>query len=414
MRTAMRFIGRAAFAALLAAAAAPAWADAVIEWNRVATEVTDTAFLLDPISESRVLAITQVAVHDALNAIEPRYEPYRSGLEPAPDASSAAAVAVAAHDALAALVPSGRDRFDEALRTSLDAIAEGNPKRKGIELGHRAAERILSARRSDGAETRSAYRPGSARGAYRPTPPDFTPAFQTHWGRVTPFVLRSSDQFRPEPPPAVESDRARSDVEEVRRVGAQEGSVRTTEQSEIARYWYESSTQGWNRIARELSASHGLDAWENARLLALVNLAMADGFIAGFEAKYHYNFWRPVTAIRDEGASSWLSYLGTPPVPDYPSTHTVLGAAAASAMARFFGTDMVPFSMTSGVPYAGITRRFWSLSEAARENGASRILAGIHFPTAVRAGYGQGEQVGAWVFDHALRPLNGTTVAASR
>src|SRR5262245_9643877 len=141
MRTAFSFsfIRRAALAALLAAAAAPAWADAVMDWNRVATEVTETAYRLDPISESRVLAITQVAVHDALNAIEPRYEPYRSGLEPAPDASSAAAVAVAAHDILAALVPSGRDRFDDALRTSLDAIAEGNPKRKGIELGHRAA-----------------------------------------------------------------------------------------------------------------------------------------------------------------------------------------------------------------------------------------------------------------------------------
>ena len=144
--------------------------------------------------------------------------------------------------------------------------------------------------------------------------------------------------------------------------------------------------------------------WENARLLALVNLAMADGYIAGFESKYYYNYWRPVTAIRELGDSEWLSYLPTPPVPDYPSTHTVEGAAAATVMARFFNTDFISFSMTSGGPYPGITRKFWSFSEAARENAASRVLCGIHFSTAVNAGYIQGERIGDWVFEHALRP----------
>jgi membrane-associated phospholipid phosphatase len=133
---------------------------------------------------------------------------------------------------------------------------------------------------------------------------------------------------------------------------------------------------------------------------------MADGFIGGFESKYYYNYWRPVTAIRERGDSEWLSYLWTPPVPDYPSTHTVLGAAAATVMARFFNTDLVSFSMTSGAPYPGITRKFWSFSEAARENGASRILAGIHFRTAVNEGYMQGERIGTWAFEHALRPAN--------
>ena len=247
------------------------------------------------------------------------------------------------------------------------------------------------------------YTPGTKPGDYRPTAPDFKPAFLPHWGSVTPFVLNSSAQVRCPEPPAVDSLRALADLEEVKAIGGSKSATRTAEQSEIARYWYKNSPQGWNRIAREVSAARQFDVWENARLFALVNLAMADGFIAGFEDKYHCNYWRPVTAIREGGDREWLSYLPTPPVPDYPSTHTVLGAAAATVMARFFNTDFVSFSMTSGTPYPNITRKFWSFSEAARENGASRILAGIHFTTAVNAGYIQGERIGDWVFEHALR-----------
>jgi hypothetical protein len=219
-------------------------------------------------------------------------------------------------------------------------------------------------------------------------------------------VLASASQFRPAPPLDPKSARARTEIDEVRVIGGEKSSARTAEQSEISRYWYESSPQGWNRIARGVAVDHGLDEWDSARLLALVNFAMADGFIGGFEAKYHYKYWRPATAIRANGDAGWLPDLWTPPVPDYPSTHTVLGAAAAAVLARYFGTDFVSFSMTSGTPYAGITRKFWSFSEAARENGASRILAGIHFTAAVNAGYEQGDRIGAWTYEHALRPLS--------
>jgi membrane-associated phospholipid phosphatase len=140
-------------------------------------------------------------------------------------------------------------------------------------------------------------------------------------------------------------------------------------------------------------------------LLALVNLAMADGFIAGFEAKFYYNIWRPVSAVHEGGDATWQSYLWAPPVPDFPSTHTVLGAAAATVLAQVFGSDYVSFSMMSGQPYPNITRRFWSFSQAAQENGASRVLAGIHFPSAVDAGYKQGAAIGEWTFHHALQRL---------
>jgi membrane-associated phospholipid phosphatase len=241
--------------------------------------------------------------------------------------------------------------------------------------------------------------------SYRSTPAYRRQDLTRHYRMDLPGLFASA-QFRCAEPPAVNSSLALAELEEVKAIGGSKSVTRTAEQSEIGRFWYESSPQGWNRIAREVSAARQFDVWENARLFALVNLAMANGYIAGFESKYYYNYWRPVTAIRERGDSEWLSYLPAPPIPDYPSTHTVEGAAAATVMARLFNTDFISFSMTSGAPYPSITRKFWSFSEAARENGASRILCGIHFATAVNAGYIQGERIGEWVFEHALQPAN--------
>ena len=379
-------------------------ADEVIRWNQVATD-SATANKVDPLTESRIFAILHLAIHDAVNAVQPRYQPYLPTGPSAPvDASVDAAVAGAAHEALVALLPAGKESFDIAFEESLGRVPESPRKEAGVEIGRAAAAAVLAARENDGANRTIEYTPGTEPGKYCPTPPDFTPAFMSHWGKITPFVLQSSAQFRCPDPPPVDSEKAFAEIEEVRAIGGSKSATRTPEQSEIARFWYESSPRGWNRIAREVATPRQFDAWENARLFALVNLAMADGFIAGFEDKYYCNYWRPVTAIGHLGDREWLSYLLTPPVLDYPSTHTVLGAAAATAMARFFGTDFISFSTTSGEPYPDITRKFWSFSEAARENGASRILAGIHFSSAVRAGYAQGEQVATWVFENALRP----------
>ena len=381
-------------------AAAQVRAGEVERWNRVATDAA-LAAQIDPLNESRIFAMVHASIHDALNAIERRYESYRTGASAAePGVSPDAAVAGAAHTALVALIPARRASFDAALGEVED--------RRGFRVGRQAAERVLAARHDDGAARNIKYIPGAKPGDYRPTAPDFTPAAFPQWGSIRPFVLAKSAQFRPVTPLAPKSGRARIEIEEVRAIGGAVSKARTAEQSEISRYWYESSPQGWNRIARELSVSRNLDEWQSARLLALVHLAMADGFIGGFEAKYHYNYWRPATAIR-ESDSTWLPDLVTPPVPDYPSTHTVLGAAAAAVLARFFETDFVSFSMTSGEPYAGITRKFWSFSEAARENGASRVLAGIHFASAVQAGYEQGDRIGAWTYERALRPLISTS-----
>jgi len=412
MKTWNAFRRYAAAAAFPLLAATPLRADEVLRWNRVATDAAARA-RTDPFTESRAFAILHLAVHDAVNSVERRYATYGAALSATKGASAEAAAAAAAHDTLVELFPGARDIFEVELREALSAIAEGAARSAGVDLGRQAAARTLASRRDDGASRSVPFRPGREPGAYRPTPPDFTPAIMTQWGTLTPFVLRSAAQFRPLPPPAVGTAQAQADVDEVRKIGARAGSLRNDEQSEIARFWYENSTQGWNRIARSVAADRGLDLWENARLFALLNVAMADGFIAAFEAKYHYAYWRPATAIREAGEPAWLSYLDTPPVPDHPSAHAVVGAAAAAVLARCIGGDFVSFTATSGEPYPGLVRRFWSFSEAARENGASRVLAGIHFPTAVRAGLGQGDEVGAWAVDHALRPIAATPIRAS-
>jgi hypothetical protein len=380
-------------------------ASEVIHWNRVAVDATTRAMPDDPLSESRILAIVHLAMHDAANTIDPHYATYTSLASRGPrGASVEAAIAAAAHTTLKELLPAQAGAFDREFAIRVQNPGEEPAKAQGIAVGTKAALQLVELRKNDGATDATPRAAGTVTGAYRPTPPDFTPEAASHWGRIRPFALTGGAQFRPTPPHAINSREAASDIQQVRAIGGAASTMRTEEQSEIARFWYEHSTRGWNRIAREIAATRNLDVFEQARLLALVNVAMADGFIGGFEAKSHYHYWRPATAIRETIDRQWLSFLPTPPVPDYPSTHTVLGAAAATVIAECLGTDFVSFSMTSGAPFAGLTRRFWSLSEAAQENGGSRVLAGIHFPNAVHAGYRQGCEIGAWVAAHTLPP----------
>ncbi|HEX2851806.1 MAG TPA: vanadium-dependent haloperoxidase [Opitutaceae bacterium] len=376
-----------------------------LHWNRIATATTGRVHPLNPFDESRILAVVHLAMHDAANSVAPRFATYAPAPAEKLGGSADASVASAAYTALRELMPEHTAGLETEFETRTHLVADAAERDRGIAAGRRAANQILALRKNDGAANAVSWPAGKLPGQYRPTPPDLTPAVFSHWGSVRPFALSSSKQFRPIAPPSIGSAQAIADIEEVRTVGGATSARRTFEQSEIACYWYEASTQGWNRIAREVGTTRGLDLWENARLLALVNVAMADGYVGVMEAKYHYNYWRPATAIRERGESGWLSFLPTPPVPDYPSGHTVLGAAAATAMARCLGTDYVSFTMTSGQPYPNISRRFWSLSQAAQENGASRVFAGIHFTTAVQAGYRQGMEIGGWAAGTILRPL---------
>jgi len=391
-------------------------ADIVTDWNNVATTVGAIAGQ-GGVQQSRVYAMTQAAIHDALNAIDRRYEPYAYAATAPSNASPEAAVSAAAHTVLRTLFPSQVAAIDAAYQAALASIPAGSAKDLGIAVGQSAAAAILLFRSNDGsASANIPYTQPPGPGVWEPTPPAFLPAAFPGWGNVMTFGLNHGRQFLPDPPEFFDlsGEAYTRDYQEVKDIGSVNSIKRTPEQSEIAQFWYEGSPLGWNRIARVVAGQKRFNLWENARLFALVNFAMADGFIAGWNAKYLYNFWRPVTAIQKgdtdnnpstEPDAGWLPFLITPMIPDYTSTHSVLGAAAAEVLALFCGTDFVSFQTTSGAPFAGITRSFTSFSQAALENGNSRVLAGIHFRSAVTDGVRQGEKVGKFIFDHSLKPV---------
>ena len=394
----------------------PAQADAVTDWNVTAVAVSADLGLGMP--RSRVLAMTHAAIHDALNSIQPRYRTYAREAPSSPSASPEAAVAAAAHDVLIATVPSQVTALNAAYATALAAIADGIAKIQGIAAGQAAAATILALRANDGAaDANIPYTLAPGLGIWQPTPPGFLPAAFPGWGNITPFVLHSDEQFRPALPQALDltSTQFAADYNEVKQIGDVNSVTRTADQSSIAQFWYEGSPFTWDRIARVVSTQQGLDLWQNARLFALLNFAMADGFIAGFNAKYFYNFWRPVTAIENGandnnpdtvGDPAWSSFLVTPNIPDFPSTHSILGAAAAAVLQDFFNSDFIAFTTTSGAPFPGITRSYTSFSQAVLENANSRVYAGIHFRTACTEGMRMGEKIGKFTFMHVLEPLD--------
>jgi hypothetical protein len=388
-------------------------ADDVTKWNLVATNAALAAGQSPPL-QTRTYAIVHVAIHDALNAIDRRNGPYALEMRAAPGASTTAAVATAAHDTLVALVPSQGETIQKTYAEALAEVSDASARASGVAVGKAAAALILSRRNADGANSTVEWSPGFLPGQYRTTPPANATPILPHWGKVAPFALRNSWQFRVDPPPDLYSDNYAGEVNELKLIGGVSSRLRTEEQSEIARHWYEASGQAWNRIARAVSEQQQLDLWANARLFALVNIALADGYIGNFESKYLYNFWRPITAIRDgdidgnldtAGDLEWNSFLINPAIPEWPSGHATVGAAAAELMARFFGTDSIAFRVTSDVPYAGTTRQYNSFSQAALENANSRVLAGIHFRASCVAGLWQGQRIGEYVYNNVLRPI---------
>jgi hypothetical protein len=411
-------------------------ANEALDWNAVALDVA-VAGGQNPLIHSRTLAMVHLAIHDALNAIDRRYEPYLYEKRSEPGAAPGPAIAAAARDVLAAVLPdygnpAQREKavgiLDKAYVAALAQTPDGPPKNHGVATGQAAAAAMLTARKTDGAMRKPQYTPGTAPGQWRPHPnpvppnppipdaamaPGNMPAMLPQWAEVTPFTMATPWQFRLPGPPALSSEQYARDYNEVKRIGGKTSTDRTPAQAEIARYWYESSPAGWSRIARVVAAQRGIDSWDSARLLALVNAGIADGYIAGADTRYLYNFWRPVTAIRagdtdgnnaTAADDTWETYLNTPPLPDYPSTHSVAGGAAAVVLARFFGTDQVPFTMTSGPPFAGITRSFTRFSQAAQENADSRVFAGIHFRMACQDGVNLGEAIGRRAITQYLQP----------
>jgi hypothetical protein len=414
-------------------------ADVVTEWNAVAANAALAACIAptdNPLHESRMYAMTHLAIHDALNAIDRRSRPYAFRGQAAAGTAIEAAVAAAAHRVMVTLIGqipfpptclvAGIAVVEAAYTDALAAIPGGPAKLDGIALGEAAASAILTLRADDGSDTPLldfAYPQGTEPGEYRFTP-GFDFVFAPGWADVTPFALQRSNQFRPAPPYRIASKKYADDFNEVKDLGGDDvatPSLRNNDQTEVARFWVESSPLQWNRIARTVSESQGLTLWENARLFGLLNVALADGYIASFEAKRHYNFWRPVTAIREgdtdgnpatAGDPTWTPLVPTPPITDHDSGHSTEGGAAAEVLRLFFHDDAIAFSICSFTLLAGsrcgepgaIFRSFASFSEAEAENGVSRILVGFHFRHAVTEGIKHGRHIGRRAVTQILKP----------
>ena len=406
-------------AALAAANLAPVMAETtkpvsqVVQWNRTLLVIVRTPGAQPAtIHPTRSFAIMHAAIYDAVNAIEGTHQPYLVRLGASHFASQEAAAAAAAHEVLVKLYPSSQATLDAQLQQAL-AQLPSRGKTDGISIGNTVADRILALRNNDGSNAQPIpYVFGNASGDYQSTPPNFPkqPQF-THWSRVTPFALESASQFRPGGPPRLTSDRYSDAFDQVKPLGIAGSTTATADEALIGQFWNGAIQNYWNEIAQTASLAHGLTTAQNARLFALLNLSFADGVIAFYDAKYTYNFWRPVTAIRAAAADgnpdteadpNWLPEVGnTTPDPSYPGAHAVISAAGAEVLISFFHTDHLEFSVTSEV-MPGVERSFTSFPAAAEEATLSRIFAGVHFLFDLTTGQRLGSDIADFIVDNFL------------
>ena len=386
----------------------PANADVVTDWNNAALDAIRAGNTSPPIA-SRALAILHASIYDAVNGIARTHERYLVPSVAPATASRPAAASAAAHNALVHLFPANAASFDALNAAILAGIPDGPRKRAGIVWGEFVAAVILFARANDGSNAVVPPPSGNSPGVWIPTPPALLPYLLPQWGFVVPFGMRNSSQFRPPGPPPLDSQQYAADYNEVKELGAAVGSTRTEDQTEIALFWAdgagtETPPGHWNSIAQIIADAQGNTLEENARLFALLNIAMADAAICAWDAKYTFDFWRPVTAIAfAEPELNWMSFIVTPPFPDYVSGHSTFSAAAATVLPLFYGTEDLPF--TTGSDFLpGVYRSFPTCLDAAEEAAVSRIYGGIHFRSASEDGLHAGISIAEWTVTHYLLP----------
>src|SRR5712664_857916 len=415
MRASMsRSIPAALIAASLAVAIpASARANVITDWDEKAVVVATPMASLGgttPYMAQRMMAMVHAAMFDAVNSIEPRYRPYLVQLPADAATSKEAAAAAAAATVLGTIDEKTAGEMKPALATYLASIPDGAAKSDGVRLGEAVAAKVIEARANDGCDAPDAYRPRTSPGVYVPT----AITINSMWPDMKPFAIAKGSQFRPKPPIALDSTEWATDYNELKDYGGQHSAKRTAQQTETARFWLIGAPAAYHPFVRQLVTAKQMSVIDSARFMAFVAFGLNDAFIAVLDAKYHYNFWRPITAIRNgdidgnpatDSEATWQPIANTPMHPEYPCAHCILSGTVAGVVKAALGsTDIPEIAMTS--PTApGVTHRFTDMTAYTQEIANARIWSGFHYRFSTRAGTEMGYQIGEYVVKSVMQPV---------
>ena len=404
-------------APLMTTPVAAAYANVVTDWDEKAIDAIQGNApapppRIGPIGGLRVVTIMHIAIFQAVNTINPRYEPYQGQATPKVAASQEAATTAAAATVLIKMLPAESEaKIVQARDAYLAAIPDGEAKSLGVQLGSEAAIKVIASRANDGNDTPDTYRPQTQPGIYTETMPVYGGQFAT----MRPFAMTSSSQFRPAPPIALTSEEWTSNYNEMKELGEKNSTSRTPRQTEDARFWITVAPGSNQPLARQIAINKHMSVVETARFMALVTMAQMDAAIAVFDAKYHYAFWRPITAIRNgdidgnpatERVATWQPIDITPLHPEYPCAHCIITGAEAGAIAAILGTDEVPEVALTSPTMPGVTHRFTNLHAFNNEVSEARIAAGFHWRFSTMVGKDMGWRIGAYTVQTCMKPLN--------
>jgi hypothetical protein len=400
-------------AATMMCAAPSAFANVITDWDEKAVAVVTP---MPPLSAQRVMAMVHTAMFDAVNSIERRYRPYLAQLAAAPSTSKEAAAAAAAATILASIDAKTAREMRDAIAVFLASIPDGVAKSDGVALGEGIATKVLEARVNDGADAPDAYRPRTTPGVYVPT----AITVASMWPNMKPFALTKGFQFRPNPPISLESKEWATDFNELKDYGGKTSTKRSAQQTETARFWLQVGAPAYHPFARKLAVAKQMSVVDSARFMALVAVGLNDAYIAVFDAKYHYNFWRPITAIRNgdtdgnpatDRDATWQPIDNTPMHPEYPCAHCIQGGAVAGVVKAMLGTVDIPEIAMTSPTAPGVTHRWTNLTAFTDEVANARIWAGFHYRFSTRVGTDMGNQIGEQVVKTVMQPAS---IAATR
>jgi hypothetical protein len=395
-------------------ATSQAFANVITDWDEKAVAIVVPSLGgSSPYPPQRMIGMVHAAMFDAINSIERRYRPYLVQLPADASLSKEAAAAAAAAAVLATIDEKTAGEMKVALATYLAPIPDSAAKSAGVKLGEAVAAKVLEARANDGSEAPDDYRPRTTPGVYVPT----AMPWSSMWPNMKPFAMTKPSQFRPSPPVSLDSKEWANDYNELKDYGGQASAKRNAQQTEVARFWAFGPTAAYHPFVRQLVTAKQLSVIDSARFMTLVALGLNDAIISVLDAKYHYNFWRPITAIRNgdidgnaatDRDATWLPTLTTPMHPEYPCAHCIQGGSVAGVVKAVFGTVDIPeVAMTSQV-LPGVTHRWSNMTAFTEEIANARIWGGLHYRFSTRVGTDMGLQIGEYVVKNVMQPATGS------